>query len=102
MNIMSASTFQDFEFKYVRTGRSKFISVDIESTMTEFLNDVGKFATFFFGADNLYIIEAGQFNNINGNSAELAPPLCCSDIKFKDYFSDRLETTCFYVRDVDN
>lgn len=94
-------TIISFDFKYVKTGETDTVTVDIEATMSVFIYNIrrclGPYAQTD-NHDNLYIIEAGQFNNINGRDAELAPAIEPSDIKIKDYFNKRLKTTSFYVR----
>lgn len=91
-------TILSFDFKYIKTGETDTVTVDIEATMSEFISNINRTLRPYVQNDNLYIIEAGQFNNINGRDPELAPALQPSDILVKDYFNKRLSTTSFYVR----
>ena len=45
------------------------------------------------------IVEAGQFNNVNGRDAELAPALNPnSGITLRDKYGDNLKNKAFYIR----
>ncbi len=91
--------FQEFEFKYIKTGNSKIITVDLETSMEAFINSSKTILSSLFEVENPYIVEAGQFYNSNGRDAEFAPALEPSNITVKNYFNKRLTTTSFYVRD---
>ena len=91
-----------FQFKSVDGGFLTKYEVNINATMEEFLTIIKELIANILGVYNqqqdFHIIEAGQFNNINGRDAELAPELQPSNILFKDYFGKRINTTAFYIR----
>ena len=92
-------TILRFDFKYIKTGVTDSVTVDIEATMSEFIYNINRCLGPYIQSNNFYIIEAGQFNNINGRDAEVAPALEPSRMTVKDFFNKRLNTTSFYVRE---
>lgn len=105
--------YKQFEFKLAGKCVYKTYWINIYATMKDFIDIMKPELALDFGfleryndADkcikNLDIIEAGQFNNINGHDAELAPALEPSEILFKDYFNKRINHTAFYIIDRHN
>lgn len=99
------STTYPFDFKTVNSDiRTTYMyMVDINSTMQEFLDKTRHRMHLYLnlGVNNLEqieIIEAGQYYNINGRDPEVAPAIVGSDILVKDYFNKRLSMTSFYIR----
>ena len=89
-----------FYFKLVYTNRTKNYRINPDFTINEFLEDVRTRVRRdfdFSDNDSVDIVVAGQFNNINGRSAELAPALKGSDtFTVKDTFTNK--NTSFYIR----
>ena len=90
-------------FKQVYTCKTQTYSVLVDYTMTQFCEFItAKAYSDDFGIDNHYkieIVEAGQFNNVNGRDAELAPALNPnSGITLRDKYGDNLKNKAFYIR----
>ena len=99
----------DFEFKMVNGAYSKKYTIEIYWTMKLFLDNIKQQIQQDFPLDHtqadgaiswqkIDIVEAGQYDNVNGRNPELAPALENSEITLSDYFNKRLSTTSFYVR----
>jgi len=79
-------------------------SVNVNYTLTQFYEFItAKALSDDFGIDqNSYkieIVEAGQFDNVNGHHAELAPALNeNSDTTLREKYGDRIQRTAFYIR----
>jgi hypothetical protein len=71
-------------------------------SISEFLNYVKDKIRHDLGVDNNYeieIVEAGQFDNVNGRDAEVAPALEHSDTTIREKFNN-YNQTAFYIRPV--
>jgi hypothetical protein len=110
INSNESCPFKMFTFKHVGGCHQSRHEVNIDGTMEEFLRIIKYLIAVECELcenpqaidDNVLnridIIEAGQFHNINGRDAELAPPLEPSNKLFKYYFEKRINTTAFYIR----
>ena len=91
-----------FYFKTVYTCQTINYDIDLNMSITEFINYVKGKIRVDFDIDNNYsieIVEAGQFNNENGRDAELAPALEYSNISIREKFNN-YKQTAFYIRPV--
>ena len=91
-----------FYFKTVYTCQTINYDIDLNMSITEFINYVKRKIRVDFNIDNNYsieIVEAGQFNNENGRDAELASALEYSDTSIREKF-DNYNQTAFYIRPV--
>ena len=90
-------------FKQVYTCKTQTYNIKSNYTITQLYNFITpKAYSDDFGIDSHYkieIVEAGQFNNVNGRDAELAPALNPnSGITLRDKYGDNLKNKAFYIR----
>jgi hypothetical protein len=94
----------DIYFKQVYTCKTQVYSVDCDYTIAQFYEFItAKAYSDDFGIDrNSYkieIVEVGQFNNVNGRDAELAPALDpTSGITLRAKYGDSIKNVAFYIR----
>jgi len=91
-----------FYFKVVYTCQTINYDIDLDMSISEFLNYVKDKIRHDLGVDNNYkieIVEAGQFDNVNGRDAEVAPALEHSDTTIREKFNN-YNQTAFYIRPV--
>ncbi len=91
-----------FYFKTVYTCQTINYDIDLDMSITEFINYVKGKIRVDFDIDNNYaieIVEAGQFNNENGRDAELAPALEYSVTTIREKFNN-YKQIAFYIRPV--
>jgi len=91
-----------FYFKTVYTCQTINYDIDLDMSITEFINYIKRKIRVDFDIDNNYaieIVEAGQFNNENGHDAELAPALEYSVTTIREKFNN-YKQTAFYIRPV--
>lgn len=100
------SDFQTIElyFKQVYTCKSKVYPVNIHYTLAQFYEFItAKAYSDDFGINqNSYkieIVEAGQFDNVNGHNAELAPALNQNEeVTLREKYGDNIKHKAFYIR----
>jgi hypothetical protein len=87
--------YYEFWFKIVYTSISYTIQFDPETTIEKF-----KEIVFDKYPNNLFeIVEAGQFNNINGRDPEVAPAINYpSESTLREIYDKNWKTTAFYLR----
>ena len=91
-------------FKRVYTCKTQTYDINSNYTIAQLYNFITvKAYSDDFGIDrNSYkieIVEAGQFNNVNGRDAELAPALDpTAGITLRDKYGDNLKNKAFYIR----
>jgi hypothetical protein len=93
-----------FAFKLAYGTQTAMYPVGLDDTMEVFINNIKTRVYEDFDAnqqeEDIEIVEAGNFNNINGPDAEMAPALeLYNDITFREYFVYR-DNPCFYIRKV--
>ena len=91
-----------FYFKTVYTCQTINYDIDLDMSITEFINYIKRKIRVDFDIDNNYaieIVEAGQFNNENGRDAELAPALEYSVTTIREKFNN-YKQVAFYIRPV--
>ena len=90
-----------FYFKLVNTCQTINYDINLDISISDFINIVKGRARIDFNIDNdnsIEILEAGQFNNINGRDAELAPALEISDTTIREKYGNNYKQISFYIR----
>ena len=90
-----------FSFKLVYTTRTKNYTVNSDLSIRDFIREIRQRAPTDFDLncnDDIAIVETGQFDNIYGHDAELAPVLEESDWTLRDLYGNRHKSTSFYIR----
>jgi superfamily I DNA and/or RNA helicase len=78
-----------------------YYDIELNSTIASFILNIKNKVRENFNIDNNYaidIVEAGQFNNINGRDAELAPALEPSNLTLLQKYENNYKQTSFYIR----
>lgn len=86
-------------FKIVYTSDSKEYSFDPTMTVTEFIADVRAKAFADLNFPDVEILVCGQYDNVNGRDAELAPAIQDSDTRI-DHLYNPQTTPSFYIRPI--
>lgn len=92
-----------FYFKVAYTCQTNYYDINLDMSVTEFIEHVTTKARTDFNINLNYdieIVEAGQFNNVNGRDAEVAPELENSNMTIREKLGDRYKYTAFYIRPV--
>lgn len=92
-----------FYFKTVYTCQTINYDIDLDISITRFINYVKEQIRVDFNIDNntdIEIVEAGNPYNINGCDAELAPALEYSDTTIREKYGDNYKQMSFYIRTV--
>ena len=100
------SEFESIElyFKQVYTCKTKVYPINIHYTMAQLYEFItAKAYSDDFGINSnsykIEIVESGQFDNINGRHAELAPALDPnSDTTLRQKYGDNIKHKAFYIR----
>ena len=100
------SDFQTIEiyFKQVYTCKTQTYTININYTMRQFYEFITtKAYSVDFGINqNSYkieIVEAGQFDNVNGHNAELSPAINQNEeVTLREKYGDNLKHKAFYIR----
>jgi len=90
-----------FYFKIVYTDRYTDVSVSKNLTINKFIETITPILKNNLEIPmetNIEIVEAGQYHNINGRDAELAPPLEPSEQTLEQIYGNRHSKTAFYIR----
>ena len=91
-----------FCFKEVYTGKQKYYGFEPDISIEKFIEEAVLSAQLEFNLchdEDFEIIEAGQFDNINGRDAELAPALEPSrNITIRQKYEHNYKNTAFYIR----
>ena len=90
-----------FTFKLVYTTNTKNYTFKSDISIREFIREVRQRAPADFDLncnEDIEIVEMGQFNNIYGHDAELAPALEESDRTLGELYENRYKFTSFYIR----
>ena len=100
------SDFESIElyFKQVYTCKTKVYPINIHYTMTQLYEFItAKAYSDDFGINSnsykIEIVETGQFDNVNGHNAELAPALNQNEeITLREKYGDNIKHKAFYIR----
>jgi hypothetical protein len=91
-----------FSFKEVYTGKQQYYSFEPDISISKFIEEVVLRTQLEFNLchdEDFEIIEAGQFDNINGRDAELAPALEPSNnITIRQKYENNYKNIAFYIR----
>lgn len=90
-----------FYFKMVDTSQTIYYDIELNTTIASFILNIKNKVRENFNIDNNYdidIVEAGQFDNINGRDAELAPALEPSNLTLLQKYENNYKQTSFYIR----
>jgi len=90
-----------FRFKLVYTTNTKNYAFKSYLSLRNLIREVRQRAREDFDLnrnEDIVIAETGQFNNIYGHDAELAPALEESDRTLSELYGTRYQTTSFYIR----
>ena len=94
----------DLYFKQVYTCKTHTYNINRDYTIVQLYEFITpKTFSDDFGIDSnsykIEIVEAGQFDNINGRDAELAPALDPNEtITLRDKYGDNIKHKAFYIR----
>jgi len=92
-----------FYFKLAYTCQTINYDINLDMPIREFINYVKEKIRIDFNIDNNYdieIVESGQFNNVNGRNAELAPALEATTYTILQTYGDNYKQTAFYIRKI--
>ena len=92
-----------FYFKVAYTCQTVNYDINLDMSLTEFIEQVTTNARTDFDINSNYNIEiviAGQSNNVNGRDAEVAPALENSDMTIREKLGDGYKYVAFYIRPV--
>jgi len=90
-----------FDFKIAYFERKFELNFKPDNIIKKFVEDVTYSVRQIHPTDRhtIEIVEAGQYNNINGKSAELAPEISYSEADtLKDIYGKNGKITAFYIR----
>lgn len=94
--------YYNFDFKLIYTDQVRKYRVDPDMTITKFIEDIKNRIYHDFEVnddEDIEIVEAGQFNNINGNAPELAPALTPSNYLVRQIYPKNDKCfIAFYIR----
>ena len=91
-------------FKQVYTCKTKVYPINIHYTMAQLYEFItAKAYSDDFGINSnsykIEIVETGQFDNVNGHNAELAPALNQNEeITLREKYGDNIKHKAFYIR----
>ena len=100
------SEFESIElyFKQVYTCKTKVYPINIHYTMAqlyEFITPKAYSDDFGINSNSykIEIVETGQFDNVNGHNAELAPALNQNEeMTLREKYGDNIKHKAFYIR----
>jgi len=95
--------YYEFYFKLAYTCQTKYYTANPNLKLCEFINDIKNRVRIDFNINNdedIEIVETGNFDNINGRDAEMAPALQSSEYRLKDLYEHNYKTTAFYIRKI--
>lgn len=94
--------YANLYFKQVYTCKTKTYRVCIDKTVAELYNFIiSKAYGNDFGinsSNKIEIVEAGQFNNVNGRDAEMAPALDPNAMTLREKYGENTKNKAFYIR----
>jgi len=97
--------YYTFYFKLAYTCQTKIYFVRPTSTMSQFIDDIKLRARGDFNLnddEDIEIVIAGQYDNVNGRDPELAPAIQPSHILLRDFYRNIHMNTSFYIRKISN
>ena len=97
--------YYTFYFKLAYTCQTKIYFVRPNITISQFIDDIKMRARGDFDLtdnEDIEIVIVGQYDNINGRDAELAPALQPSNTLLSEFYRNTLMNTSFYIRKIPN
>ena len=99
---MLGERYANLYFKQAYSCKTKTYRVSIDYTIAQLYDFIILKA---YGNDfninssyKIEIVEAGQFNNVNGRDAELAPALDPNEMTLRDKYGENISNKAFYIR----
>jgi hypothetical protein len=74
-------------------------------SITQFIDDIKMRARGDFhltDSEHIEIVEAGQYDNVNGRDPELAPALEPSNVLLSEIYENTYKNVTFYIRKITN
>ena len=88
-----------FYFKIVYTERTFYWNFSPDMKINDFINQVTNNMREIEPDCNIEIVEAGQYNNINGHDSEMAPKInYYHEYTLNDLYGRKWRNTSFYIR----
>lgn len=90
-----------FDFKMAYFERKFDLKFKSDITIKTFIEEIRSIVRQFHPTDGhtIEIVEAGQYNNINGKSPELAPEINYNDEDtLRNVYEKKWKNTAFYIR----
>lgn len=97
------NSYYDFDFKLAYTCQTKTYFVKSNITINQFIDDIKMRARIDFNlqiTEDIEIVEAGQYDNINGFNPELAPALQPSNVLLCEIYENIYKNITFYIRKI--
>jgi len=101
------SNFVRFKVKLAYTHHVREFEFSVNTTIESMLDLIqsrafGDFHPFLNETmfNSVKVIEAGQYNNVNGFDPELAPPMEPSNTTIREKYGTRYDQVAFYIRPV--
>lgn len=97
--------YYTFYFKLAYTCQTKIYFVRPNITISQFIDDIKMRARGDFDLtdnEDIEIVIVGQYDNINGRDAELAPAIQPSNTLLSEFYRNTLMNTSFYIRKIPN
>lgn len=97
--------YYNFTFKLAYTCQTKEYFVRPNQSIRQFIDDIKMRARGDFHLtddEDIEIVEAGQYYNINGRDPELAPALQPSNVLLGEIYENNYKNTAFYIRKIHN
>ena len=95
--------YYTFNFKWVYSKQNKVYFVNANLTISQFIDDIKMRIRSDFDLKNdedIEIVIAGQYDNINGMDPEVAPPIQPSGILISELYENK--KISFYIRKISN
>lgn len=92
-----------FYFKVAYTCQTNYYDINLDMSVSEFIEQVTTKARADFDINlnyNIEIVIAGQSNNVNGRDAEVAPALENSDMTIREKLGNKYKYVAFYIRPI--
>lgn len=99
------NSYYKFYFKLAYTCQTKIYFVRPNITISQFIDDIKMRARGDFDLtdnEDIEIVIVGQYDNINGRDAELAPAIQPSNTLLSEFYRNTLMNTSFYIRKIPN
>lgn len=95
--------YYEFTFKLAYTCQTKQYFIIPNVTLSQFIDDIKMRARWDFHLtddEDIEVVEAGQYDNINGRDPELAPALQPSNILLSEIYENTYKNVVFYIRKI--